>query len=507
MNRELWEDYLNYDARTDLKAFQTIPAERWMELGEQQALATFRDAAQRVPAYRDFLATNGVKPESVRTIEDFRHLPLTDKKNYLDTYTLNDIANNGTLQGSTVIWSSSGSSGEPHYWPRTPLQDASVYKGVELLLIQYFDVDRFSTLVINCLPMGTWTAGEIMHSSVKAMGDKGLSIAVISPGLDVDRFFEILNDLGKNFEKVIACAYPSLFSLLATEAERRELDFRDMRIGFVTGGEGFSEGWRRRMASVFRFRHPYRSIASVLGTSETGLTGFSTPLVDSVRMHLFEQTGLANSLFGGGELPSIIQFVPPARFVEIINRQIVVTCTGLVPLIRYNTHDLGQIFMPQELLASLPGFREQYHSLGEPHGMPNLPVLTVEGRADALTILAVNIFHNQLCSCIEAPELAEFLTGRFVAEEIETETAEKHLQLMIELRSGVDHHEGLANEVTRLIATNLAALNSEYAVALSTLGESVHPLVELVPAGSSNFLSSGKGSAIRRRPTGQKKSH
>jgi phenylacetate-CoA ligase len=503
MNRELWEDWLNYDARADLKAFQTVPTEKWVQLGEQHALQTFRTAAERVPAYRDFLAKNGVNPQTVRTIEDFRQLPLTDKASYFDNHSLSEVCVDGSLREAATIHGSSGSSGRGYYWPKTGVQDINACKGMVLLYVQYFDIDKFSSLVINCFSLGPWAAGEMVHSSAKAMGDKGLNVAVISAGLDADRFFTILSDLGGSFDQIIVGAYPSFFSYLASEAERRGVDFRDFKIGLVTGGERFSETWRRRMTRVFGFRRPYRDVASVLGTSETGLTGFSTPFSDALRIYLSDQGDVAKSLVGDVELPSIIQFIPPARYVEIVDGQIVVTCSGLVPLIRHNTQDVGQMFTPRELLACLPDFLDRFTALADSCGIPNLPVLAVQGRADALTILAINVFHNQLCSCIEAPELAEFLTGRFVAEEIETETADKHLRLLVELRSGVDHRDGLADEVTRLIAKNLATVNSEYAVALSTLGESVHPLVELVSAGSRDFLPSGKGSAIRRRLSNQ----
>jgi phenylacetate-CoA ligase len=505
MNRELWEDWLNYDARADLKAFQTVPTAKWLEMGEQRALETFRTAAERVSAYREFLADRGIHPERVRTMDDFRQLPLTDKSSYFGTYSLSEVALDGTLHGAATIHTGSGSSGGLSYWPKSAPQDINSYKGVELLYVGHFDVDVKPTLFINCLAMGTWPAGEIMHAACKAMGDKGLPISVISPGLDADRFLAILVDLGKAFEQVIVGAYPSFLRNLVDAGLQQGVDFRRFNMKVLTGGERFSEEWRRYVTAKLGLEDPRRDIASCLGISEIGIIGFTTPLTEFLRMYLYDDSELGCRLFGDGPLPTLIQYVPPARYAEMVDGEIIVTCGGTIPIVRYNTMDIGALTTPGELLAAVPdSFVESYDALNEPYGIPNLPVLAVQGRADALTLLAVNIYHNQLCFALEAPELSQYVTGRFMAEEIETEEARGHLRLWVELRPSVDRQQDIRDQVQRQIAQGIAKMNDQYAAALNALGEDVFPLVELVQHSSGAFpLPSGKGSAIRRRLSNQ----
>src|SRR3954468_3189822 len=57
----------------------------------QHALAIFRSAAERVPAYQRFLASHGVDAEQVRTLDDFRRLPVTTKETYHRPNALADL--------------------------------------------------------------------------------------------------------------------------------------------------------------------------------------------------------------------------------------------------------------------------------------------------------------------------------------------------------------------------------------------------------------------------------
>ena len=178
-----FDEYFSYNPREDLENFSKVPTEAWLKIGEQKALENFHLVSKAVPAYRDFLKKNKVSPEKIKTIDDFKQLPLTTKDNYFKKYPLNMLVMGGSLSGATTIHSSSGSTGKSFYFPKSPIQDINTYKGVELLYVYYFDIDKINTLLINCFGMGPWPAGEIVHTSTKMMGGKGLKISVISPGL------------------------------------------------------------------------------------------------------------------------------------------------------------------------------------------------------------------------------------------------------------------------------------------------------------------------------------
>jgi len=90
---------------------------------EQQAhahiLQLFASVARDVPAYRAFLAERGIDPASIRSIDDFRGLPLVDKRNYVYAHPLAELCRDGSLDRMDMFAVSSGSTGQPTAWPRS----------------------------------------------------------------------------------------------------------------------------------------------------------------------------------------------------------------------------------------------------------------------------------------------------------------------------------------------------------------------------------------------------
>ena len=84
---------------------------------ERRALALFESVVATVPAYRAFLAEHDIDPATVRTIDDFRTLPLLTKDNYLRRHLLAQLCRGGELAGCDMVAVSSGSTGEPTFWP------------------------------------------------------------------------------------------------------------------------------------------------------------------------------------------------------------------------------------------------------------------------------------------------------------------------------------------------------------------------------------------------------
>ena len=96
----------------------------WEKRGEEMAFKLFKDMATRVPAYKKFLIENKVDINKVKTFKDTLFIPPVDKDNYLRKYELSELCWDGVLDKSSwVIASTSGSTGEPFYFPRTNEQD------------------------------------------------------------------------------------------------------------------------------------------------------------------------------------------------------------------------------------------------------------------------------------------------------------------------------------------------------------------------------------------------
>ena len=95
----------------------------WNRERERKALRLFHAVAYRVPAYRDFLKKNKVVPERIRTFKDFELVPPISKKTYLREYPLEKLCWDGSLKKPLVFTATSGSTGEPFYFPRNEKLD------------------------------------------------------------------------------------------------------------------------------------------------------------------------------------------------------------------------------------------------------------------------------------------------------------------------------------------------------------------------------------------------
>jgi len=83
-----------------------------MNQGFQQAWKIFLKSRNDVPAYKKFLIKMRWRlAKHDQAIEIFGHIPVTDKKNYIQAFGLKSLLNNG--RKASQICASSGSSGAP----------------------------------------------------------------------------------------------------------------------------------------------------------------------------------------------------------------------------------------------------------------------------------------------------------------------------------------------------------------------------------------------------------
>jgi len=86
--------------------------------GVTSVLQLFQQVVTTVPAYQRFLAQYYQSIPNIQTLEDFQTLPLITKENYLRQYSLSELCRHGQLETCDLIAVSSGSTGNPTFWPR-----------------------------------------------------------------------------------------------------------------------------------------------------------------------------------------------------------------------------------------------------------------------------------------------------------------------------------------------------------------------------------------------------
>lgn len=107
---QAWQNFLD----TPLSAVLDQPYDV-----EKLILERFREVVATVPAYQLFLQQQGIDPDQIQTLADFQTLPLTTKDNYLRQHELAQLCRQGQLAQCDMIAVSSGSTGQPSFWPRS----------------------------------------------------------------------------------------------------------------------------------------------------------------------------------------------------------------------------------------------------------------------------------------------------------------------------------------------------------------------------------------------------
>ncbi len=466
---------------------------------EQRALALFESLVVAVPAYRAFLAEHDVDPAAVRTIDDFRMLPLLTKDNYLRRHPLAQLCRGGALVGCDMIAVSSGSTGEPTFWPRSVADEFAVATRFEQVFHDSFGADRRATLAVVCFALGTWVGGMYTAGCCRHLAAKGYPITVITPGSDVEEILRVVTALGPQFEQVVLLGYPPFLKGVIDTGRARGVPWPDFRVKLVLAGEVFSEEWRTLMGERLGGEDPRFGSASLYGTADAGVLATETPLSICVRRHLAAHPAIARELFGEPRLPTLAQYDPRSRLFETHDGTLLFTGDNGIPLIRYHIADTGGLTSFDAMLAFLAGHGfDPVAELGGRRGIRELPFVHVFGRSQfTVSHFGANIYPENITVGLEQSPVTAWVTGKFVMESREDADRDRCLAIAVELAPGIAGTEEMRAVIAQSIATQLRRLNSEFVH--YTPPEHQLPQVSLYPAGDPEYFPPGVKHRYSRR--------
>lgn len=442
-----------------------------MDQAEQKALQLFRDAAKRIPAYKDFLAKHKLNPASITTMADFKNVPHMDKKNYIMQYPLARMCWDGKLDGLNYIVSSSGSTGLPFYWPRGEVQDTVSADLYDRVFTEGFGLDDAPTLVINSYGQGTWIAGTELYNTARLLGKTHPNLSIINTGIDIDLTITQLQELGKNFDKVIICGYPPLLRDLVEQGRRRGLKWSDYHVYLVTAGEAMSEPWRDYMHTLLGATE--NRIMNVYGLADAGVVSSETLATIDLRA---KYEGYVPEELGGSRAVGIHQYDPMDRFFESDDEhRLLLTTNAGIPLIRYDTKDHGIILPAHTLINN------------------NLPVLGLFGREDlSTTLYALNIYPENVRPVLDDQQMALLLTGRFVMQTKHRKDMSQYLHIDIELAPDAVVDAQFRKDLKRSIVEHLRKSNTEYRELHAKINTKAWPRLRFVPYNKIGYIAGKK---------------
>ncbi len=453
-----WKQFFDTGLDSKLRPRDQSPGEYMLDL--------FHTTARDVPAYKAFLHSRWIKPENIRTVEDFCKLPLLTKDNYINRYPLPERCRGGIVDANDMVAVSSGSTGQPTFWLRSTADELEISYRFEQIFHDSFRADTRSTLAVICFPLGTWVGGMFTANCCRALASKGYRITVVTPGNNPDEIFRVVRHLAPMFEQTVLLGYPPFLKDVVDRGRAQDVPWNSYNIKMVFAGEVFSEEWRSLVADRVGAREFENDFASVYGTADAGVLGNETPLSISIRRFLAGRPDTARELFGEARLPTLVQFDPFSRFFETSGNTLLFSGDNGVPLVRYHIADTGGVVQCSDMLAFLE--RHDFDAVGTARAagareIREQPFVFVFGRSNfAVSYFGANVYPENIAVGLEQAAVSARVTGKFVLE-VQERDGNSFLTVAVELAPDETADEQLRDEIAASVLLHLRRLNSEYA--------------------------------------------
>ncbi|NLN71575.1 MAG: phenylacetate--CoA ligase [Thermoplasmatales archaeon] len=324
-------------------------------------LAGLSDLKERSPFYRK--KYKDLDLSAVKTAEDFRKLPLTDKHELRDAYPLGlqAVPENEVVR----IHSSSGTTGLPVIIPytRRDVDDWSKMFERCYRMAGVTDTDR-----VHVTPgYGLWTAGIGFQTGAERLG---AMVIPMGPG-NTDKQIRMMQDL----KSTVLCSTSSYALLLAEEIEKRGVKDDIHLKRALIGSERWGDKMRKRIASELGVK-----LYDIYGLTEIYGPGVGISCDFDSGIHYWSDYIYIEIID-----PKTGENLPDGETGEIV---ITTLCKEGAPLIRYRTHDLSRI---------IPGKCEC--------GSEFPRIATLVGRTDDMVkVKGVNIYPGQIDEIISDAE-------------------------------------------------------------------------------------------------------
>lgn len=476
------------NGRAFLRGLKTRPESYFRRRGEQMALTLFHEMAERVPAYADVLKKHRIRPESVRSAADIARLPLLSKDNYLRQYPRAALMWDGKLDGRQLtVSATSGSTGEPFYFPRGRDQDLDYARTAELYLLENFSIDRKSTLYIVGFPMGVWIGGVFTFRALTMLMDTGAyRLSVITPGISKQDIISAVQKIGAEFDQVIIGSYAPFLKDILDDAADLGLDWRAFSPGFVFSAEVFSETFRDYVIRKTGLPDPYLRTLNHYGTVDMGTMSHETPLSVFIRRRAVSDRKLYASVFSDSKLPTLTQYNPEQFYFEDIGGNLVCSARSGIPLIRYDLKDRGGVVGFSDMFRRLADagldLTREVQGTTVDGTVWHLPFVYVYERSDfSVSFFAFQIYPETVRKAVQDRQFDTLVTGKFTMQVTYDAVGNQQFHVHVEMRPHVRRSDELAGRIGQRIVSTLLAENSEFRKTHEMYGTRVYPEVVLWP--------------------------
>ena len=300
-------------------ALDYLPEEQLRALQLQRLQATVSRAYHHVSLMRQRMDALGIVPEDIRTLDDVRKLPFTDKNDLRDTYPYGLFAS--PMSEVVRLHASSGTTGKPIVVGYTR-EDMETWKNVIVRALSAAGLHR-GDIIQNAYGYGLFTGGLGLHYGAEALGATVIPIS----GGNSERQIMVMRDFGVT----AICCTPSYFIHLVEQGAAMGVQVKDLPLRVGIFG---AEPWTEEMRQFIQRETNIRAI-DIYGLSEIIGPGVGSECLCQNGPHIFEDHFLFEILDLNTGAP-----VPDGEEGELV---ISTLSKQAMPIIRYRTHDITSV--------------------------------------------------------------------------------------------------------------------------------------------------------------------
>lgn len=330
------------------------------ELQSKRLRETVKLEYENVPLYRARMDAKGVKPEDIRTVEDLRLLPFSEKTDLRDEFPFGLFA--APKSQIVRIQGSSGTTGKPIVAGYTQ-NDVEIWTEMVARAITAAGGGKEDIIQV-AYGYGLFTGGLGAHQGATKIG---AMVLPMSSG-NTQRQILMMKELGVT----MLCCTPSYATFLGETIREMGIKPEELKLkSGCFGAEPWSEEMRAKLEELLGI-----DACDIYGLTEIAGPGVAFECLEKKGMHVNEDHVIVEIIDPVTEEP-----LPYGEAGELVFTTI--TKTGM-PMLRYRTHDICR------LDASLCKC-----------GRTHVRMEKISGRTDDMLVISgVNVFPSQIESVL-----------------------------------------------------------------------------------------------------------
>lgn len=300
-------------------AYECMQRKEMAGVQTERLVSTVKRVYNNVPFYHDKLQKAGIEPDDIKSLEDLKKLPFTNKQDLRDTYPYGMFA--APMSEIVRIHASSGTTGKQTVvgYTRKDLDSWA-----EVVARSLYSAGASNESIIQvAYGYGLFTGGLGLHYGAEKIG---ASVIPISGG-NTKRQLQIMKDFGTT---ILACT-PSYALYMAEEMKEMGIKRSELKLkAGIFGAEPWSDDMRKEIEERLGIM-----ALDIYGLSEIMGPGVSVDCPCKCGLHIQEDHFIPEIIDTETE-----EVLPEGTGGELVFTTI--TKEGL-PLLRYRTHDISSL--------------------------------------------------------------------------------------------------------------------------------------------------------------------